>query len=90
MRYREHYNDFKYSNNRSTFVQRVINEGHSFGPMNEIMNVIHFERKGKMLDALEKFYIYRETENGNHINDRFTVQSNLIFETIVKRFPQSG
>jgi len=25
--------------------------------MNEIMNVIHFERKGKMLDILEKFYI---------------------------------
>ena len=58
--------------------------------MYEIMNIIHFERKGKMLDALEKFYIYRETENGNHINDRFTVQSNLIFETIVRQSSQRG
>jgi len=29
--------------------------------MNEIMNVIHFERKDRMLDILEKFYIYRVT-----------------------------
>jgi len=56
--------------------------------MNEIMNVIHFERKGKMLDTLEKFYINRETKNGNQINDRLTVQSNPIFETIVRQSPQ--
>jgi len=62
----------------------AINEGHSFGPMNEIMNVIHYERKRKMLDTLEKFYIYRETKNGNQINNRLTVQSNPIFETIVR------
>jgi len=30
--------------------------------MDEIMNVIHFGRKGKMLDTLEKFYIYRERD----------------------------
>jgi len=52
------------------------------------MNVIHYERKGKMLDTLDKFYIYRETKNGNQINDRLAVQSNPIFETIVKHFPQ--
>ena len=63
MRYHEHY-DFKYPNNRYTFAQHVINEGHSFGPMNKIINVIHFERKVKMLDNLKKFYIYRETKNG--------------------------
>jgi len=38
------------------------------------MNVIHYERKGRMLDTLEKLYIYRETKNGNQINDRLTVQ----------------
>jgi len=88
VRYREHYNDFKYSNNRATFAKHVINEGHSFGSMNEIMNVVHFERKGKMLDTLEKFYIYRETKNGNQINDRLTVKSNPIFETIVTQSSQ--
>jgi len=58
--------------------------------MDEIMNIIHYERKRKMLDTLAKFYIYRETKNGNQINDRLAVHSNLIFETIVKHSPQGG
>jgi len=58
--------------------------------MNEIMNVIHHERKGKMLDTLENFYIYRETKNENQINDRLTVQNNLIFETVIKHPPSEG
>ena len=61
-----------------------------YGPMNEIMNVIDFERNGRMLDTLEKFYIYRQTKNGNQINDRLTVQSNPIFETIVRQSSQRG
>ena len=36
------------------------------------------------VDNPEKFYIYRETKNGNQINERLTVQSNPVFETIVK------
>ena len=54
VRYSEHYNDFKYSNNRSTFDQHIVNQGHCFGPMKEIINVIHFERKEKLLNILEK------------------------------------
>jgi len=46
VRYGEHDDDFKYSNNKSTFAQHV-NEGHSFGPMNVIMNIVHYEKKGK-------------------------------------------
>jgi len=43
--FREHYNDFKYTNNMSKFAQLIIEEGHNFGPMNEIMEVIHIKRK---------------------------------------------
>jgi len=31
-----------------------FNEGHSFGPMNDIMNIIHFARKGKKLKKNKK------------------------------------
>jgi hypothetical protein len=47
--------------------------------MNEIMEVIHVKKIGKMLDALEKFYTYKETKLGNQINDKLTIQSNPIF-----------
>jgi len=54
------------------------------------MNIIYYERKGKILDNLEKFHISRETKNGNQINNRLIVQSNPIFERIVKHSPQGG
>jgi len=57
-RFRKHYNDFKYANNRSKFTQHIIEEGHNFGRMNKIMEVIHVKKKGKMLDTLEMFHIY--------------------------------
>jgi hypothetical protein len=42
-----------------------------------------------MLDT-EKFYIYRETEAKNQINEKLTVQHNAIFEIIVYEDPYRG
>jgi hypothetical protein len=50
--------------------------------MENIMHIIHVTNKGKMMDMLEKFYIYRETEANNQIS-KLTVQNNTIFETVV-------
>ena len=80
----EHYTDFKYANNRSKFAQHIVEEGHNFGPMEEIMEVVHMKKKSKILDTLEKFYIYRETKLGNQINDKLTIQANPIFEVLVQ------
>jgi len=47
----------KNANNRSKFAQHVLEEGHAFGPMVDIMDIVHIEEKGRMLDTLEKYYI---------------------------------
>jgi hypothetical protein len=75
VRFREHYRDYKYSNNKSKFAQHVTEEGHAFGPI-DIMGILHIANKGRMLDTLEKFYIYRETQLVTQINDKLTLQSN--------------
>jgi hypothetical protein len=54
--------------------------------MENIMHVIHVTNKDKMMDT-EKFYIYRETEANNQINDKLTVQNNAIFETAAYEDP---
>jgi len=90
VRFREHYNDYKYGHNKSKFAQHVIDEGHSFGPMNEIMEVTHVAKKGRMLDTLEKFYVYKETKHGNQINEKLTGQPNPIFEALLQHPPHSG
>jgi hypothetical protein len=52
--------------------------------MHDIMDVIHITKKGRMMDTLEKFYIFWETKLNNQINDKLTVKPNIIFETIVR------
>jgi hypothetical protein len=42
-------------------------------------HIIHITNTGKMMDTLEKFCIYRETEAKTQINDKLTVQNNAIF-----------
>jgi len=52
--------------------------------MNDIMDTIYFTNKGRLMDAVENFYIFRETKLNNQINERLTVKHNIIVETIVR------
>jgi endo-alpha-1,4-polygalactosaminidase (GH114 family) len=38
--------------------------------------------KGKFMDKVERFYIYRETQDNNQNNDKNTVKQNAIFDAI--------
>jgi hypothetical protein len=55
--------------------------------MENFMNVLHVEKKGKMLDTLEKHHIYKETKMDTQINDKLTVQANPIFEKLINNNP---
>jgi hypothetical protein len=58
--------------------------------MENIMETTHITKKGKLMDTMDKFYIYRETKINNRINDKLTINSNVIFETIVQEDPHRG
>jgi hypothetical protein len=58
--------------------------------MEEIMDTIHFTNKGRLMNTLEKFYIFRETKSNNQINDKLTVKPNIIFDTTVQQDPHRG
>jgi hypothetical protein len=60
-----------------------MEEGHSFVSIDEIMDILHIAKKGGLLHTLEKFYVFRETQRGNQIKSKLTVQSNSIFEALI-------
>jgi hypothetical protein len=60
------------------------------GTMENIMDIVHITRKGRMMNAIECFHIYNETKANNQINDRLTVRENAIFEAIVQEDPYRG
>jgi hypothetical protein len=55
--------------------------------MEDIMEIINVTKKGKLMDTLEGFHIYKETKGNNQINDRLTVRDNAVFETIIQEDP---
>jgi len=87
IRLQEHFRDFKHGNNKSKFAQHLLENKHSFGPMEDIMDIVHITNKGKMIDTLERYYIYRETKSNNQINDKLTVKPNATFETLIHEHP---
>jgi len=82
--------DFKYNNSRSKFAQHLMDNKHAIRNIEDIMEVIHMTKKGKNLDTLEGFHIYKEIKAGNQINDKLTVRENAVFETIVQEDPYRG
>jgi len=63
--FQEHLHDFKYGNGKSSF-------RHDIGLM-EDMNTIHITGNGRLMDTLERFYIFRETKLNNQIYDKLAL-----------------
>jgi len=80
----EHFCDYKYTNNKTKFAQHLLENGHSIGPIEDIMEVLYSKTKGKLMDTMERFHIYKETQANNQINDKNTATPNIIFETTVR------
>jgi hypothetical protein len=79
IRYKEHLLDYKQGNMKSNFAKHLIEQRHTPGTIEDTMNVVHITSKVRLLNVIEKFYIYRETK----INDRNTVTPNIIFDTLL-------
>jgi hypothetical protein len=44
-----------------------------FGKMEDIMSIKYYDKKGKHLDTMDRFFIYQETKNNNQLNDKHTL-----------------
>ena len=71
-------------------MQHLLEKRHSIGPVDEIMEVINIVKKGKIMDTLEKFHIYKETKLENQINDKNTITQNILFDTIIQKHTGRG
>jgi hypothetical protein len=90
VRFQEHLRDFKYGGSRSKFAQHLLDNRHAISPMEDIMDIIHITNKGRMMDTLERYYIYKEKKSNNQINDKPTVKTNALFQFIVLEDPYRG
>jgi hypothetical protein len=83
-RYSEHLQPFKYRNSNWTFARHLHGIWHSFVPMENIMDILHFVKIEKTCNFLKHFYIYSETKINNQINEESTTGSNKIYNVVIQ------
>jgi hypothetical protein len=79
-RYKEHLQSFKYRNSNLIFAKHLHITRHSLGPMERIMDTLHFVKAKKLTNSLETFYIYSEIKRNNQINEESTTGSNKFYD----------
>jgi hypothetical protein len=52
--------------------------------MEDIMQVLYLQKKGAYLKNIERFYVQKGASLDNQLNDKHTIFSNTIFDTILK------
>jgi len=84
IRFQEHRRDFKHNNAKSKFAAHLLENDHSIGKINDIMDILYITKKCRTLDTIERYYIYNETKNGTEINGKNTVNPNRIHEAVLQ------
>jgi hypothetical protein len=83
-RFNEHKNAFRLNHRTSNFAIHLIEELHSFGPIQNTMQIPKCYTKGTRLNTKERSYTYAECVKNNHLNDEHTITPNRIFEVLLK------
>jgi hypothetical protein len=83
--FKEHIWDIRYNKSKSKYAQHILNHNHEYGTIENTMDVITIALKGKTLDVLERFYIYKASKSQIIINEQYATDSNVLFGLIINR-----
>jgi hypothetical protein len=80
----EHRSAFYHNSCSSNFALHLHDMAHSFGPIHNIMQVLHHPKKGAHLNTIERFHIHIEHAARKLAERRPSTIPNRIFETTIK------
>jgi hypothetical protein len=87
-RYKEHIYDIRSNNSNTGYASHILNTDHTYGPMDDIMEIMETGKKGKYLNTLKKYHIHRISKENIHMNEISTEAYNPIFEELNKIYMQ--
>ena len=56
---------------------------HTFGPIDDIMQILYYQKKGPHLNTIEPFYIHKEAAIDNQLNHAQKIFRNKIFDALL-------
>jgi hypothetical protein len=77
-RYKEHTQAICSNKVTSKYVQHILDTQHTYGTMEDTVDILHIERKGSFINTLERFHIYNLSKENLQMNDTYNPIFNLI------------
>jgi hypothetical protein len=81
-RYKEHIHDIRQNSSSTGYSEHILNTGHTYGTMENTMDIIETNKKGQYLNTLENYHIYRATRKNTHMNNINRDIHNSIFKEL--------
>jgi hypothetical protein len=81
-RYKEHIRYIKNNNGQSAYATHILNNLHSFGPIDTTMTLIHKTYKGKRMNTLENYYIQYFHYHNRLIQEQTITKPNPLFQLV--------
>jgi len=53
---------------------------HTFGPIENILQILNYQKKGPHFNNIKRFVIHKEAASDNQLNDKQTLFPNQIFD----------
>jgi hypothetical protein len=57
---------------------------HEYDTIEKTLDVLKVVQKGKQLDVLERFYIYKVSRQKHIMNEQYITDQNVLFEMLLK------
>jgi hypothetical protein len=84
-RYREHFLDIRCNRPKKGYAQHILNTGHKYGNMEDIMEVVEHQQKGSYPNTVGKYHVYNKNKmKQNLVLNDLCEQTNSIFEVCGK------
>jgi hypothetical protein len=86
-RHKEHITEIKTKGQKSKYAQHILDTTHEYGKIEQTMEILHIEKKGRMLSALESYHIYELTKQNLQMNEALTDSYYQIHNTLITIYP---
>jgi hypothetical protein len=85
-RHKEHIHAIRTNATSSKYAQHILDTGHTYGPIEDTLNILHQQKKGPLMNTLEQFHIYKLSINNLQLNDTYADIHNPIFKLIATQY----
>jgi hypothetical protein len=84
-----HIRDIRLNKDKSKYALHMLQLSHEYGTIENTLKILKVVNKAKLLDVLERFYIYKANRIKQIMNEQYVGDHNVLFEMLL-RYDKTG